>query len=294
MTFLRAPPSKPQDLKTYIETEIMKKYILFFALSLPAIAAWAQTPDETNIDWNEDEVVSINDIMGDKRVANNATTSTSHFKKVWRRKTYVDLGMNNSTLTPITAGSPVADAYKSSWGATFQNGRSFNLHRHAIGQVLRFSLDWSWFDLMFNHYDATTSIGTPVSEWDYEKYEFHAGMNIGPSITIAPFTHIKNAKGLHHLKFNAYYHVGYTAAGVFLNEKKDEKKDNKLFDTEMLLFGHGMTTSFGASMNWKALGVGFEIRNAKGLNFKLIEGEKDYLEREFDASTNRLFIQFRI
>lgn len=266
----------------------MKKYILFFVLSLPAVAAWAQTPDEKNIDWNEEEVVSINDIMSDKRVANNATNSTSHFKKVWRRKTYVDLGLNNSTLTPVATGNLASDAYKSSWGATFQNGRSFNLHRNAIGQVLRFSLDWSWFDLMLNHYDATKNLGTPDNEWDNEKYEFHAGMNLGPSITIAPFTHIKNAKGLHHLKFNAYYHVGYTAAGVFL------KEDGESFNTDMLLFGHGMTTSFGASMNWKALGIGFEVRNAKGLDFKPIKGGDDYLERELDASTNRIFIQFRI
>lgn len=267
----------------------MKKFLFLFAASCVAAAASAQTPDDKNIDWNEDEIVSINDIMNDKRVANKATSSTSHFKKVWRRKTYVDLGLSESKLTPV-AGLPSTAAYESTWGATFQNGRSFNLHRRPIAQTLLFSLDWSWLDLMFNHYDAATSI---ANKWDNEKFELHAGMDLGPALTIAPFTHINKAKGLHHLKFNAYYHVGYAAAGVFLNGgDTEEKLSDRL--SEMLQFGHGVNTSFGVSMNWKALGVGFEIRNAKGLKFKDSGDSEEDLETKFDSSTRRLFIQFRI
>lgn len=266
----------------------MKKCLLLLAASVVAVATSAQTPNDKNIDWNEEEVVSINDIMNDKRVANSASYSTSHFKSVWRRKTYVDLGINHSKLSPAASDSPFTEAYKSSWGFTFQNGRSFNLHRIPISQILRFSLDWSWLDLMFNHYDAATDFGYPIDVWDNEKYEFQAGMNIGPSITVAPFTHIKNAKGLHHLKFNAYFHVGYTAAGIFMKEPDES------FSTDLLHFGHGMTTSFGASMNWRAIGIGFEMRNAKGLDFKPVKDNEEDTEREFDASTNRLFIQFRI
>lgn len=269
----------------------MKRNFCLFASILCALSVFAQTPNDGQyIDVSENEVVSIDDIVKDKQAVHKASSSTSHFNKVWRRKTYVDLGINrSSTLTSQNDGEGVRpDGYTLDWGGTFQNGRSFNLHRKPIGQVLRISLDWSWLDIMLNHYNATS---TSQYYWDNEKYQLQAGMNIGPSLTLAPFTPIKNANGLHHLKFNVYAHVGYCGGVMYRNGNFNDKMD---FNLDNVSFGHGLTTSFGGSVNWRALGIGFEVRNAKHQKYSP-DGDMDVPEStSFDTTTKRLFLQFRI
>ena len=125
-------------------------------------------------------------------------------------------------------------------------------------------------------------------------------MALGPSLTIAPFNHTR-ARGLHYLKLNAYYHIGYGVSFMFMknNEDVDQNQSSdsdhaNMKDNLKLMWGHGLTNSFGISLSWKVIGVGYEHRSStmkyKSMNTKDFE-DATY---KFNSSTNRVFIQFRM
>jgi hypothetical protein len=74
------------------------------------------------------------------------------------------------------------------------------------------------------------------------------------------------------------------------NKERYNIMDNNL----KLDLGHGLITSFGFSVNWKFIGVGYEHRSG-ALKYKSLStkdfGSDTY---EFKSSTNRIFIQFRM
>ena len=141
--------------------------------------------------------------------------------------------------------------------------------------------------------------------WNIEKYDIDYGMNLGPSLTIAPFTYI-NVPALHYVQMNVYYHIGYQASLLLM--KNDDKYDvnqnptkgsteeelkDELGDHPALDFGHGMTSSFGFSINWKFIGFGFETRKAN-LEFKsLSESDFGKDKYKFKTTNNRVYLQFK-
>lgn len=285
------------------------KHLLPLLLLFP-IAATLHAQDE----------VSIDGIIKEKKRVSNTTNSTEHFASVWRPRSYFDfIYTRNATLTPADLGqfngftgpnTPSAK-YNADWGYAIKNGRSFFLHRRAIGRVAYIGLDYTWIDLMANHYKATLDDlghsfnsseqlpgGGKAFPVNAQKYEINYGMTLGPSVTLAPFVYIEGAKGLHHLKFNAYYHIGYGVGLLYCNGSAEQNvattSDNSI------LFGHGLKSAYGASINWRKVGVGFEVhkaalkhKNDTGGLFNTnndINVSKIY---DFDTSGQRLFLQFR-
>ena len=65
-------------------------------------------------------------------------------------------------------------------------------------------------------------------------------------------------------------------------------------DNTKINWGHGTTSSFGFSVVWKFIGLGYEHRVAN-IKYKAIStddfGEKTY---KFKSSLNRIYIQFRL
>ena len=128
-------------------------------------------------------------------------------------------------------------------------------------------------------------------------------MNLGPSLTLAPFTYI-NVPALHYIQMNVYYHIGYHASILMMknndefdanpgNDTTDEELKDEMGDHAVLDFGHGMTTSFGCSLSWKFIGVGFETRNDK-LEYKsLSESDFGKDKYKFKSTLNRIYLQFR-
>ena len=112
-----------------------------------------------------------------------------------------------------------------------------------------------------------------VYPWNLEKYEANYGMTLGPSITIAPFVPL-GVKQLDYLKIQAYYHIGYSASFLYTVNKKDFDQNQTLVQTAdnrqayedyntmknnlKLQWGHGMTSTFGFSIFWKRVGIGYE------------------------------------
>ena len=288
----------------------------------------------TNIDWKEDsaEIVTVEDILKTQQEVTLRNTMEAHFRDVWSRKDYINISYNSSKLSPnediklgLKDGSLVPE-YSSDWGVSFQTGKSFRLHKRPISNMLQFYFDYTYVDLNVNHYKTSGKYDTSVPNekedknyfyfpWNLNKYEINYGMAIGPSVTVAPFTSL-NSKGLHYIKFNIFYHVGYHASLIYMLKDKESSGiyDNdanplkradlegnswnydldKVRDHAKLAWGHGITSSFGFSVTWKFVGVGYEYRTAR-VKYKYIDtstfGEDSY---KFKSSTSRIFLQFRI
>lgn len=306
----------------------MKRKQLTIAAVLFPLMAFSQVPEGTSSLFNEQEIdttefVSIEDIIKEKEEITSHTNLINHYNSVWARRKFFNISYNMSTLSPkenINTGTGVLNDYvqdfKSSVGVSLQQGKSYRLHKKPILNLLQFYLDYTPLDLSFNHYKSgdkgynSSAKWTPDNSeasyfympWDLEKYEVSYGMTLGPSITIAPFTYLKNMNALHFLKINMYYHVGYQGSVLFIsnNEKVDANLNTSSYDYEMMKenlkmnWGHGMVTSFGVSMTWKNIGVGFEHRVANN-KFKPVTS-KDFgsESKKFKTTTNRIYVSIRM
>ena len=104
------------------------------------------------------------------------------------------------------------------------------------------------------------------------------------------------------MKFNVYFHIGYHVGLLYMvndenadvNQDKDDDDYKRMKDNLKMDLGHGLTTSFGFSLTWKTIGVGYEHRSGS-LKYKSLStddfGNEAY---KFKSSTNRVFVQFRM
>lgn len=310
----------------------MKKKLIFSITCLIAISAYGQDVNEPNLpmtfNWQEDttEVTTINDIIRMQQDVTNKKYAESHYRDVWSRKGYFNISYNSTTLTPDQSiptgvGGGVVPEFKSDWGVSLQLGRSYALHKAPIANMLQFNFDFSYIDLNVNHfkqegdgnlYDSRSILNYDGKEyyytpWNLEKYDLNYGMSVGPSISIAPFTST-NVSALHHIKLNAFFHVGYHVSLLYmLNDEEadinqgDDSTDpiaveryEKMKDNLKLDLGHGLITSFGFSVTWKFIGLGYEHRSGS-LEYKSLSKNDFSNEKyKFKSSTNRVFIQFRM
>ena len=304
----------------------MKRFVFFAFACCGIVTAFAQVngQNETN------NVTTVSDILKEQQEASKRLFADDHMEDVWKRRTYFDISFVNAKLSPkedIKSG--VVDAvsgqdlllpdFKSKWGLALKWGRSYRLHKPAIAQTLQFNLDYTWIDLNvnsfdaegdgYNLYDSGNTIlvpgrgGDPDKEyfytpWNLKKFEANYGMSIGPSISVAPFTSLK-AQQLHYLQLHLYYHIGYEASVVFM--KKDEKADvnqsydeahKKMGEKSAIDWGHGLTNTFGVSINWKFIGIGYEHKAAT-IKYKGTDSEFDKSKQKFSNTNDRIFLQFR-
>jgi hypothetical protein len=316
----------------------MKKKLMLSLACLFAVSAFGQDVNEQNMpmtfNWQEDttEVTTINDIIRMQQDVTNKKYAESHYRDVWSRKGYFNISYNSATLTPDESiptgvGGDIVPEFKSDWGVSLQLGRSYALHKAPIANMLQFNIDYSYIDLNVNHfkqegdgnlYDSRSILNYDGKEyyytpWNLEKYDLNYGMSVGPSISIAPFTST-NVSALHHIKLNAFFHVGYHVSLLYMtnDEKADinptKKREDVQTETQAKEYeryekmskglkfdlGHGLITSFGFSITWKFIGLGYERRSGS-LKYQSLSTD-DYSKQkyEFKSSTNRVFIQFRM
>lgn len=306
----------------------MKRKLIFILTCLLSTAVFAQVENDDNkvvIDWSEDstDITTIQDIIKVQQQVTNRNVTEQHFADVWGRRGYFNFSYNTTKLSPkgnypngLDNGS--VGELKSNWGASIQYGRSYRLHKKPIGNVALFNIDYTGIDLNVNHFEAigngtykyNSSIKHTETEdgkaseyynlpWNMEKYEVNYGMTLGPSLTLAPFN-LLSGNGLHYIKFNVFYHIGYNISMIYSpNDKKlDENQSGEDFQAMesnlKMAWGHGMMQSFGFNISWKAIGIGFEHRSStikyKAMNTKDF-GKNEY---EFSSATNRISLQIRM
>lgn len=306
----------------------MKRKLIFILTCLLSTAVFAQVENDDNkvvIDWSEDstDITTIQDIIKVQQQVTNRNVTEQHFADVWGRRGYFNFSYNTTKLSPKGNYPNGLDddnvgELKSNWGASIQYGRSYRLHKKPIGNVALFNIDYTGIDLNVNHFEAigngtykyNSSIKQTIKEdgkdneyynlpWNMEKYEVNYGMTLGPSLTLAPFN-LLSGNGLHYIKFNVFYHIGYNISMIYSpNDKKlDENQSGEDFQAMesnlKMAWGHGMMQSFGFNISWKAIGIGFEHRSStikyKAMNTKDF-GKNEY---EFSSATNRISLQIRM
>lgn len=307
----------------------MKKVLIFSLASLFAASVYGQDISDPalplNIDWLEDstEIVTVDDIVKTQQEITIRNFSEQHYRDVWGRKGYVNIGYNTSKLTPDeTIETGIDDRkvaqFSSSWGASLMVGRSYALHKRPIANIAQLNIDYTYIDLNVNHYDIegdgknlfdsrsrlpnnTQHYYTP---WNLEKYELNYGMALGPSLTVAPFTML-NAKGLHYVKLNVYYHIGYHASMLMMlkNDLADanqegvdkySRTDYEKANTLKLDWGHGLISSFGFNVTWKFIGIGYEHRSGSVKYQSVATSDYGSERYKFKTSTSRVYLQFRM
>lgn len=306
----------------------MKRKLIFILTCLLSTAVFAQVENDDNkvvIDWSEDstDITTIQDIIKVQQQVTNRNVTEQHFADVWGRRGYFNFSYNTTKLSPKgnypngLDNGPVGEL-KSNWGASIQYGRSYRLHKKPIGNVALFNIDYTGIDLNVNHFEAigngtykyNSSIKHTETEdgkaseyynlpWNMEKYEVNYGMTLGPSLTLAPFN-LLSGNGLHYIKFNVFYHIGYNISMIYSpNDKKlDENQSGEDFQAMesnlKMAWGHGMMQSFGFNISWKAIGIGFEHRSST-IKYKAVN-TKDFgkNEYEFSSATNRISLQIRM
>jgi opacity protein-like surface antigen len=217
----------------------------------------------------------------------------------WGKNTYLNLIYNtnhkmSSEEFPSTTGA-FSREYEPKFGVGLEWGHTFNFHKRPVGSVVFFGLDFTWMDLDFNKFEASTvpveyTLGEGVHNmpWHNEKMTIGYGMNLGPSLTFYPFTPLRS-KGANKVRLQFYFHVGYCAQAAIIKDGIRNGKETK----NGFGIGHGLYTSYGANLSWDFIGVGYEFRNDNKLKYKVTDSTYDTGTLEMKEKTGRLYLQFR-
>lgn len=161
--------------------------------------------------------------------------------------------------------------------------------------------------------NSSTSIYTDKKHympWGSDMYTFSYGMHLGPSVTLAPFAKQRNP-GLAHIRLQTYFTLGYRASLMWLQEADEndlnyiENKDNsnwnrsseqKYFEnvsnSSKLLWSHGLVTNWGIRLNWKGIGLGYEIASG---SYKYKSTEKKIFGKakyKFSEKSHRISLSY--
>lgn len=168
-------------------------------------------------------------------VSVSASVSAQEYKRPPKR--YVNFGyltsqemtFDNEVLSNLNA--------KADWGASFEAGTTYFLHKKPILGLIRIGLDYTYFDLQY-------------AQWKYviedEEVPVHfgeIGMQLGPSITVSPLKWV-------HLKAYGRYAATFSGFG-----------DESL---ESLYGGYAGLMNYGISASLKTFTFGIETRSGTG------------------------------
>ena len=269
---------------------IMKKLILVVLIVACALDAHALEGSGTTTAVNQ--IIAIGDL--NKSYDDDGNSQ----RAIWGKTTFINISYNKtkfkSSEFPSTAGA-FEKEYDNDLGVGIQWGHTFNLHRNPVGSVMFFGLDFTWLDMNFNRYkkvtlpDGVYTRGEQVWNlpWHHEKLSLNYGMSLGPSLTLYPFATSDNNSSK--LRLHVYCHVGYGIEGVMLKDVMTNIRESQ----NEYAYGHGLFMSYGASLSWNFIGVGYEFRHDDNLKFKAVETEFDTGKMKAKEKTSRVYLQFR-
>lgn len=309
----------------------MKKnfFLLCFACLTQLVFAQTDNNVVSLLDYEEDTVniTSLQNILQTQELVYSKSFRSKVIQGVWKPNKYFTISYVNHQLD----GKELAlydykkgkynekdSTFKSDWAVSIKRSRTIKLHKRPISDILLFGLEFSAMDLSVSHfkknenayfnskqkYETNDDDGNSnkyyYMPFGSEMYNIYYGLHIGPSITIAPFTHLKS-RGLANIRLQGYFTVGYRAAFSILtnNEKMDVNYDqrnktdykedfDKVNDVFKGNWAIGLTTAWGIRLNWKRIGIGYEV--VKGdLKYKSfstkIFGKRGY---QFSESSKRV------
>ncbi len=279
----------------------MKQIKLLAVVLLAAAASSVNAQTDNSTSSLESKLDSLQKNVSELQDKEADRSEKEYSAAVWKRKKYFNIGYTTQKMQ--NSDNPEKLDVKSQFGVNIDWGRTYYLHKGAIGGVMKIGLDWSWLNLAFAKYksgngihitlpsmggtdqDPSTDYNSESSEVEYSQYtdtdyeadvdlgiySVHAGMSIGPSVTVAPFYNI--GKGFQHILARTYFHVtpSYSAIIVSQNGSTDVY--------------HGYTTfcNWGINIAYKAISIGYEYRWGKSKFNTITFDEGDDNEGEGSA-----------
>lgn len=308
--YASAQDATPADT-TFIETSVLD--------TIPATTAADGTPvemlDEASIyDDERDEqidslrqaVAMLQSQLDTQQQALDEVEQDALNKKIWNdRAKYFNIYYVNQSISQ----EDIDGTWKNDFGVAMAMGKTFYLHKKPILGMIKFGIDWSYFDLNFAKYtddwgffngDAEYygSEGNYYYDYGYDGdsshgpepediYQAEIGTAIGVSVTVNPYDHIKAA---------AYFRV--------------VPSYSMLYAAEDFSGSYGTFFLAGGSVAYKAISLGIEARWGKAkydsmFNLDDIEeidesmSTDDIFEGNYDGSSKwktgsvRFYISFR-
>ena len=244
-----------------------KKIIVGMLLGLIAVPAISQ-----NVETKADSLQQVVDEISEKNKQLEVETLN---KKIWNdRAKYFNISYVKQSL------SSEKSKLNSNLGVAVTNGRTYYLHKKPILGMIKFGIDWSYFDVNFAMYENETNSG-------YEKekvstYQAEIGMQIGPSVTVNP---------IDHLKVNGYFRVTPSYSMMYADEEFNGS--------------YGTFFSAGGAISYKVISIGIESRWGKTKYKSLVDigefmGEDEGMSSEggttkstWKTNSTRFYISFR-
>ena len=180
-------------------------------------------------------------------------------RRIWKdRAKYFNVAYVSQSLSLKDAPG----TWRADYGVALTRGRTYYLHKKPLLGMIKFGIDWSYFDINFakyedkwgffggDYYDDGSYDGgnyydpdDPSGEGDYyedeteDMYQAEIGMSVGPSVTINP---------IDHLKANLYFRVTPSFSMLYAAEE---------FSTS-----YGTFFSFGGAISYRVISLGIEGR----------------------------------
>lgn len=310
----------------------MHKIITTLALALVSFAANAQVSGNASgattkqvisnvvLDANEDpdDFISVADLMQRHEQAAESARRTMHFKKVWKRRGYFNLGyITGGELTPQSNNYKNINAPRAAspdLGINGELGTSWSLANRgeeAWGENYwaNMFLDLTMLNLQYAKYGAVPGEGgmaydsgiqhdgKPCLYWNMPKTMIDYSLMIGPRLVFAPFTWIKKKEWqwAHETHLNVYGQIGYQVGIVNFKEDKAMAVGQNLSGiSETRAYNHGPAVKFGVAIDLAhGWGLGME-RKMVFPNYKAIDTEafgNDVLT--FDGQMTRVYLYYR-
>ncbi len=306
---LAAAPALAQDPHSS-DTTIVADTI---AIDAPAMTVETDTVtiDEGNMQGDythSDEIDSLRQVVSEMKSQMEATsaaqdelTQENEQRRIWQdRAKYFNIYYVNQSLTQ----KDIDGTWRNDFGVALAMGKTFYLHKKPILGMIKFGIDWTYFDLNYSKYTDEWGFFNGSYEdnyhdnywYDYEGMESEdvhqaeIGMGIGLSVTVNPYDELKIAG---HFRVIPTYSMLYAA--------------------EDFSSSYGTFFSLGASIAWKAISLGVEARwgtakydsvfnlddiedidydNVDDTDFDILSGNYDGSSK-WKTSSVRFYISFR-
>lgn len=239
----------------------MKSYLCTLLLGLFCACMPLQAQIEDDGETHASKIDSLNDVINSLNQKIENDKENARMEKIWKRKKYRYIGYVMQSLTHLDEENL---RWKSEFGVDYGMGRTYFLHKHPLGKVVKFGIDWTMMDMNYaklkENYRINTipspapataatsggfdDIQTPENpDMPDIKLGCHAidlGMQVGPSIWINP---------VDHLMLNGYFRYAPTAAMLVIDDE--------------FSIGYGSFFVTGGAISYKTISFGVETRWGK-------------------------------
>lgn len=209
-------------------------------------------------DYDRDaEIDSLRRIVDSLQSSVEETNEESQRKSIWNdRAKYFNIAYVNQSITQ----KDIDGTWNNDFGVALIMGKTFYLHKKPLLNMIKFGIDWSYFDINFAKYtdnfgyfdsslyddDNNGHYYNPNSPHDsdyfnpLDMFQAEIGMSVGASVTVNP---------IDHLKVNGYFRVTPSFSALYVDED--------------ISTSYGTFFSAGGAVSYKVISIGIEGRWGK-------------------------------